>query len=31
VLLGGFNARVEMLGPDEESWRGVMGRMIGIK
>ena len=26
VLLGGFNTRVEVLDPDEESWRGVLGR-----
>ena len=26
VLLGDFNARVGVLGPDEESWRGVLGK-----
>jgi len=25
VLLGDFNARVGVLGPDEEGWRGVIG------
>ena len=26
VLLGGFNTRVGVLGPDEECWRGVVGK-----
>ena len=26
VLLGDFNARVGVLGPDEECWRGVVKR-----